>query len=157
MVSVNILFIKLRDSRVNTFCLWKSKAPSFSTSFPPLTQSLHQKCELLLLCTEHCIHTHTHTHTHQLPSGSGPSTQHRFHAGSSSMLSPGQWPQQSSTEVVITELKAREKQPKCPILRRFSPSPWVEPDSRWGRRRQLGLVERTCVCVRSLMSDSGTP
>ena len=63
MVSVNILFIKLRDSRVNTFCLWKSKAPSFSTSFPPLTQSLHQKCELLLLCTEHCIHTHTHTHT----------------------------------------------------------------------------------------------
>ena len=120
---------------------------------------MHQKCELLL-CTEYCIRTHTHTHTHvrQLPLGSGPSTQHHFHAGSSNILSPGKWPQQNSIGVVITELKDTRNNQILSYFEEILPKP-VSTARQQARQEGAAWAgwKDMCVCARSEVSASGTP
>ena len=94
------------------------------------------------------VHTHTHTHT---PAALGQWPKHP------APLPRRQLQYSEPGAVAITKqhrgcnhrAQGHEKQPNCLILRRFSPSPWVQPDSRQGRRGQLGLVGRTCASVRT--------
>ena len=114
---------------------------------------LHKQVLQGLLVALSFIHTHTHTHTHTharahtgCPQAVAQAPQQQCHAGSCNTLRPGQWPQQNSTAVVVTQLKAHEKQSKRLILR-FYPSLCVQPYSKQGRRGQFMLVERACACV----------
>ena len=132
MVSVNILLIHFKGLE-SKHSLSKSKAPSLSTSPPPLPQSSHQKCELLLLCTEYL---YTQTHTLGSPWAVAQVPQHRCHTGCSNMLRPGQHRGHDHRTQCTGEMT------KTSYFWKYYPSPWVEPDSRQSRRGQLGLIER---------------